>query len=114
MKVRLMVDVCLMVILIVTGMLMTQTVGTVIVTDSRHLQEYHQQERREELERGWIFQAERKREEEGTTTTNVTPQPQCTWAPDPGPCHAFFRRYYYNWYTHVSYSTRFLLFFLTA
>lgn len=29
------------------------------------------------------------------------PLPQCTWKPDPGPCRAFFRRFYYNQFTHV-------------
>lgn len=31
----------------------------------------------------------------------VTPQPECTWQPDPGPCRAFFRRYYYDQVSHV-------------
>lgn len=28
---------------------------------------------------------------------SITAQPECRWIPDPGPCHGFFRRYYYNW-----------------
>lgn len=30
-------------------------------------------------------------------------QPECTWKPDPGSCRGFFRRYYYNTVTRVSY-----------
>ncbi|PXF48564.1 Isoinhibitor K [Gracilariopsis chorda] len=35
------------------------------------------------------------------SSAQPTPAPQCTWLPDPGPCRAFFRRYYYNNQTHT-------------
>lgn len=31
----------------------------------------------------------------------VTPQPECTWQPDPGSCRGFFRRYYYDQISQV-------------
>lgn len=119
MKLRLMADVHLMLPLLLllmgTGMMMKQTVGSVVVKVDTHPQEYlhHQQQRKQQGD--WYFHVQREREgEEAPTTTGTTPQAQCKWAPDPGPCHAFFRRYYYNWYTHVSYSTRFFSLLLSV
>lgn len=40
--------------------------------------------------------------ESGTETP--TAQTECRWIPDPGPCQGFFRRYYYDWDTRVSFS----------
>lgn len=36
------------------------------------------------------------------------PRPECTWVPNPGPCRFFFRRFFYNWFTRVSFFSLFL------